>query len=1083
MHFRDSMATHPHCVSANQLGGEFPIRILLIEDSPLDARIIEHAFQHQGACIDRATTLSLGEDRLRAQTYDLVLLDLLLPDSSGLDKIARLQSISPETPIIIVSGVEDEFLARRARQLGADDFICKSRYNVPVINRAARQALDRARARRDLLQSERWLKAICAASRDGILVEHNDRIVFANQSCAELFGFAAPSELTGFTLSELCLPTQDGPGQATHTITECDSAYELTGKRRDGASIPLEASTSTFELQGKHYRITVFRDIRARKQMDSDLRLAEFALDQAPDAITWLDPEGRYLYTNQSFSRLTGFTKQELEKTSVFELDPSLTAAAWRQSWESLRNGEEETISTGIREKSGQVVPVEIRTRRIQQEGREFCLAFSRDVRRRIAEEQALRELVRQNQSLYESERAARVMRDALIEASRALTASLDFEKCLRQLLSILRGVIPYDNACVMLTKDGSNYSVYAYDGYENWEGKRISEICFSAEKNEIFREMTANLQSIMIPDTASDPRWERIAGSEAIRSWIGVPLVEQGKLLGIYSLDKDTPGFFTREHLHIVEALAAQASITLHNARLHQALLHSEERFRKLFENATDWNFTTDLQGRITTSNPAGTRISGYSGSELIGCDLAQFAAPSAQDTCNEILTRARSGESVSFSELRMNSKTGAELTLEVNARVVRVGETPSCIQFAARDVSVRKRLEESLRRARHLESIGRLAGGVAHDFNNLLMVIRGYVDILLEDSALSEEKRGPLDEIRIATARATHLTRQLLTVGRKQIRRPEDIDMRDSVRTACNLAKQNSTVEIHFTDASPDAAMNVRMDREQLQQVVQTLISNAQKACSKGGVVSVRLERASTDLRQTMPLDLTASHSYALLSVADTAAVIPADRLPNVFEPFFMARDRSTAGLELATLYAIVKQANGHATVESSEQAGTAFRVWLPLSAQPADLPKNVAAGPQPRSDHATILLVEDEPALQRLTAHLLTQLGYTVLSACDGESALALAKHPEPIDLLLTDVIMPRMNGRAVAEAVSQIRPGIRVLYMSGYSDQILAQRGCLVSGIDLLEKPFTKAKLIERLQQILGGTAVEKEKIPN
>ena len=258
------------------------MRILLVEDSPIDARVLESAFEGGGVSVTTAATLAECRECLKSQDFDLVFLDLLLPDSHGLEKIPEIQSLAPEAPIVVITGLEDGQLARRALQLGADDFLFKSEWNPTLIMRSARQALDRARARKDLLRNERWMRALCNASRDGILVEHAETIVFANRACAELFGYANVSEILGRRVNILCATHEEarmlGYGKLRASGQQAPRTYEFQGLRKDGGTLEAEASVSKFDLQGKQYIISIVRNIEERKNSERSLRMAEFAL-------------------------------------------------------------------------------------------------------------------------------------------------------------------------------------------------------------------------------------------------------------------------------------------------------------------------------------------------------------------------------------------------------------------------------------------------------------------------------------------------------------------------------------------------------------------------------------------------------------------------------------------------------------------------------------------------------------------------------------------------------------------------------------------------------------------------------------
>jgi len=1058
------------------------IRILLIEDSMVDAHLLETAFPNRVASIDIVTTLEAGRRRLSSFPYDLIFLDLLLPDSHGLDKISEIQALAPTTPIVVVTGMADGELARKALQLGADDYLPKSEWTPSLLKRAARQALDRTRARKDLLQNERWLKAICQASRDGILVEHHDSVVFANQACAELFGYESVAEILGQSASNLCSTHEKQRvteyGKQRQSGENAPQVYEFQGSRKDGSTLEAEVSASTFTLQGETYIISVIRNIEERKRAENSLRLAEFALQQAPDAITWLDSEGRYLYANQAFSHIVGFTPQEACEKSVFEVDPNLSPSSWKKSWEGLRQGDKETIRTTLRTPDGKMVPVEIRTTLIVRDGQEYCLALTRDIREGLRKENALRELATQNQTLYESEKEARLLQEASHKANLALSESLDLDQCLQRLLSILQSLVPCDRAHVLLSTDGNSFCVRASRGGEGWcEREALHSIRLEADRNAILGRMVAEKKALMISETAVDPDWERIAGAEQVHSWLGVPLVAQGKLIGIYSLDHERPNFFTEGHLRLAEAVSAAAALAIHNALLHEAALKSEERYKDLFENAKDWIFTIDSERKLSSLNKAAVEQLGYAPNELIGHTLDKLLSSESLMHCNHILTQVLQTGVSANEEIRAISRAGKSLLLEVSFRLIRGPESPLGFQCIARDISARKHLEESLRQARQMEAIGRLAGGVAHDFNNLLMIIRGYAELLREEVPDSEAVKK-VEEILTASGRAANLTRELLTVGRRQMRRPAIVDLNHALAKLGDALPGIFPSDLRFQLLPFSEPLYVRMDPEHLQRVLLNLALNAKDAMPGGGLFRMELKRQCVEKHEPLLAYLDNPGCYALLTIHDTGSGISPEVLPLIFEPFFTTKDRGKGtGLGLAMVYAIVKQAGGHVMAESAIGEGATFRVWLPLT---EDATRDSMES-EPKGERGalpggteTILLVEDEAPLRRLAESLLREIGYAVISAANGEEALqAVRDYPGYIHLLLTDVIMPGMNGREIAESICASRPETKVLFMSGFTDQVLARQGGLPAGIELLEKPFTRRALAQRIRQVIAS----------
>jgi signal transduction histidine kinase/CheY-like chemotaxis protein len=380
-------------------------------------------------------------------------------------------------------------------------------------------------------------------------------------------------------------------------------------------------------------------------------------------------------------------------------------------------------------------------------------------------------------------------------------------------------------------------------------------------------------------------------------------------------------------------------------------------------------------------------------------------------------------------------------------------------------------RRLEELVRESQKLESVGRLAGGVAHDFNNILTVILGCLDGL-DDGA----GRVEIAEIRAAAGRARELTRQLLAFARRQPIAPVALEvgalLRDGERLAARLLGEDVVVSV---DAGP-GLWRVLADAGQLQQVVLNLAANARDAMPRGGTFVIRAANVAVDGAEAARVPGLAAGDHVLLSFADSGEGMPPDVRAHAFEPFFTtkAAGRGT-GLGLATVWGIVKQVGGHVAVHSEPGRGTRFDVWLPRAPEGAATAPVRDPTPAPRGRGAErVLVVEDEPSVREVTVRSLRRAGYRVVEAGDAAAALAAAAaSEEPIHLLVTDVVMPGMSGRDLAEALSRVRPALRVLYVSGYSHETIAHRGVLDEGIEFLQKPFTPASLLARVRQVLDG----------
>jgi len=386
--------------------------------------------------------------------------------------------------------------------------------------------------------------------------------------------------------------------------------------------------------------------------------------------------------------------------------------------------------------------------------------------------------------------------------------------------------------------------------------------------------------------------------------------------------------------------------------------------------------------------------------------------------------------------------------------------------------DITERKRLEDQFRQAQKMEAVGRLAGGVAHDFNNILTAILGTSALLLDDMGPSSPLRADILEIQAASERAAALTRQLLAFSRKQILQPRVLNLNDIVSGVEAMLRRLLGEDVTLvTELAPDLGA-VTVDPGQVEQVIVNLAVNARDAMPEGGTLSITTGNAELDEAHAHMRPVVTPGPYVMLAVSDTGTGIAPEAKPHLFEPFFTTKSvgRGT-GLGLATVYGIVKQSGGYIWVYSEPGRGATFKIYLPLVHEAPETLGTVAEAP-PRGGSEVVLLAEDDGSVRALAVNVLQKHGYTVLEARNGQEAVSLAQaHEGPIHLILTDVVMPELAGRPMAERLVSLRPGTKVLYISGYTDDAIARHGLLEDGVQYLEKPFTPNALLRKVRQVL------------
>jgi PAS domain S-box-containing protein len=506
--------------------------------------------------------------------------------------------------------------------------------------------------------------------------------------------------------------------------------------------------------------------------------------------------------------------------------------------------------------------------------------------------------------------------------------------------------------------------------------------------------------------------------------------------------------------------------------------LRESEERFRRLIEFSPD-GIVVHREGRFVYANAAAAALFGaVSPDELLGRVVLDVVHADDRALVEaRIRQNVELGHATPVAGIRLFRIDGSIVSVEAMSMPL-VFDGCESVQTILRDVTERKRLEEQFRQSQKMEAVGRLAGGVAHDFNNLLTVISSYTTFLIESLPLNDPRREDATEIKLAANRAAQLTGQLLALSRKQMLQPRPMLLNDVVQETEKMLRRLIGEDIVLETALAADLSEVNADRGQIEQVLMNLAVNARDAMPDGGRLT--LQTADVDLSD----DYVAGHlgvapgPYVMLAVSDSGCGMDASVRERMFEPFFTTKEAGKGtGLGLSTVYGIVKQSGGDVWVYSEPGEGTTFKIYLPrlaAGAAPARVSFDVRAAPA--NGHETVLLVEDDERLRTLAARVLGERGYTVLPASNGADALAVAEgHPGVIDLVVSDVVMPGMTGRILAERLTTLRPSVKALFMSGYTDDDVMRRGILDRSTAFLQKPFTPDQLAQKVREVLEASS--------
>jgi PAS domain S-box-containing protein len=527
-----------------------------------------------------------------------------------------------------------------------------------------------------------------------------------------------------------------------------------------------------------------------------------------------------------------------------------------------------------------------------------------------------------------------------------------------------------------------------------------------------------------------------------------------------------------------------------------------AEKRFRRLFNTAPDATIAVAADGSIAMANARALGLFGYDAAELIGLPVEMLTPEKARAALTAereaYFADPQSRPADAEFKLRGLRRDGRSFPAEITVAGLPVGNGIGMLVTAAiRDVSERlameaererlraaaeqERVERRMQQSQRLESLGQLVGGVAHDFNNLLNIIQGYADDAAEqiqltaDAWLAPDLPDDIEQVRVAAQQAIRLTRQLLTFARHEVTRPEVLDLNESVRGAGQLLRRTLGEHIELAITTEPGLWRVKADRGQLEQVLVNLAVNARDAMPDGGRLVIDTANTEVDEAYATSRAKLTPGRYARLRVSDSGTGMDRATAERVFEPFFSTKPKGRGtGLGLATVYGVVTGAGGSIEIYSEVGLGTTVSVLLPATDEDAAPAADPAVlGDDARGQGETILLVEDEDSLRKLTNRILTHAGYVVCAAASGADAVRVAGDPaQPIDLLLTDVVMPEMLGNEVAARVGAARPGLPALFMSGYAQAILDAHGVPEPRYDIMEKPFTKAALLSRVRQAIS-----------
>jgi two-component system, cell cycle sensor histidine kinase and response regulator CckA len=944
--------------------------------------------------------------------------------------------------------------------------------------------LQNARRALDIHASEAQYKLIFQNSPWPIWIyeENSQKIIAVNEAAIRTYGYTR-EEFLALSIFDL-RPPEDFEKLHAHLkrVAESPNVQNLwRHRKKDGTITDVEVRSHPILFEGKKARLVLVYDVTEQKISEEALRLSEerfqLVARATQDAIWDWNVVQDIVLWNEGFEHLFGYKRDEVEPGS----------ASW---FNRIHPDDKENVTKSLNrviEGSQQVWTSEYRF--LKKDG-SYAYVFDRafailnqsgkllrmigsmiDISdRKLAEERLTR------QKEYFS-----VLHDTAIN----LMSRLDLNETLETIVLRMSEITKLPNGFLYLLDPDSNEMkmrvglgfARPFLGYQVRLGEGVAGKVWETG------------EAVTVEDYARWPSRLDHSHLTVLKSVIGVPLKSGSRVVGVMGVETvDDFYSFSKEEIELLGAFAQLASLAVDNARLYtasqnelaervhaeDALRKSEEKFRLLFEESKDVFFMSSTDGRFTDINPAGVALFGYSNKEemlSIKIDSELFHDPSMRQTYKKLMKEQ--GYVKDF-ELQLRRKDGVILTvLETSTAVYDAKENVIAYRGVMRDVTQLKHLQQQLLQWQKIETIGQLAGGVAHDFNNLLMAISGHCEVLEMKMPEGDPLLHDLSEIKKAADTGASLTRQLLAFSRKQVLEPKALDLNRLLTGMKNMVQRLIGEGINLELQFEQKLGTVRVDPNQFEQVILNLSVNARDAMPEGGTLTI--ETSNTHLTDAFgdSTEQGLNGDYVLIRIMDTGCGMNAETRSRIFEPFYTTKPEGQGtGLGLSTVYGIIHQSDGRIFVDSQPGKGTTFEIYLHCVDLPQEELQRPPAIEGAQTKQTRILLVDDNESILQAVKTFLNLQGYDVTSAHSPLTALDLSKKMCPIDLLITDVVMPNMTGPQLADAVRQSNPNMKVLFLSGYSDDAVMKQGILNQNASFLQKPASMRDLMKRINVLLS-----------
>jgi PAS domain S-box-containing protein len=823
----------------------------------------------------------------------------------------------------------------------------------------------------------------------------------------------------------------------------------------DTPNPPAQPSALSWYSTEKHSAESGSPQKTTEEILDLHRQYLEQLFESSPDAIVVLDASFRTQCVSREFQSMFGYSASQAMGQRIDSLIvPAERAAESDWAAQCLRRGEQITLETQRRCKDGSLLDVSLSAAPLIVDGEPNAFyAHYRDISGR---------------------KRAEALSSALYRIAQKASAAQDLQQFFAAIHAIVDELMCARNFSIVIYDPESQLLSYSYFVDEQ-ESAPASGKPASGLTEYVLRTGEPLLCTPELAQQMQHRGELKLSGKTPLH-WLGVPLKVNDHTLGALVLKSYSKNIRFREHdRDVLTLVSQQLAAAIDRKRNEQALRRSEVRYRSLVQTAVYGIYRSSLEGNFLDVNPALIGMLGYNSAlEVLALDPQKDVFVDPAEYTRLVDEFRRAGRMDGF-EVRWKRKDDGIITVRISGRAVAGGDEPSdVLEAIAEDITERRLLEDQFRQAQKMEAVGRLAGGIAHDFNNLLMVISGYTEVLLDQITLGHPLHAKAEAIQQASDRATTLTRQLLAFSRKQLLELKVIDVNAIVTDMERLLRPLIGENIQLTTSLAPNVGCTRADAGQLEQVIMNLVVNAKDAMPSGGEICIRTASVILDDSYRPENTFIKNGPYVMISISDTGQGMDRETQARIFEPFFTTKEKGKGtGLGLSTVYGIIKQSGGYVFVQSEIGRGTIFTIYFPrvdeCSEVRGDIPISLAAA----GGSETVLLVEDEDSVRQLVRETLESRGYRVFEAANGQAALTFAAaHLDPIHLIITDVVMPGLNGHELVQQLLPTRPGIKVLYLSGYAQDAFSKPIAAEAQKTFLQKPFTLQSLARKVREILG-----------